>query len=243
MADGPSAYARFRAWLKSDMPVLRWVLLGAYVVATGIPPALSLRHGEEAGGVLDLILLGCLAVFLLGGGIRRLNSPIPWWRLWMPIGVSVFGLTILFFGLCAALSDLFDHHPILSHLFHEDNLGPALAAWSACWALWLWVRGYRRPRVTLMWRLTGLVLAASLIELAAAIPALTYIQRYRTGLLVGLHALVGVWLGLLVLSFPLGTAIALIFLRPRRRREAAEHLSAIEPGQGLASEARRADRV
>ena len=219
MADGQAVFARFRAWLRSDLPVLRWVLLGVYVVVTGIPAALPLADSDYwLGAVLDLVLLGCLAVFLLGGGLRRLSSPIPWWRLWMPIGVTVFGLAMLFIGLFGASNELSRDHPVLRRVFDDDYFWPSLIAWSVCWAVWLWVRGRRRPRLSLMRRLTGLLLAGSLIELAVTIPALIHIS--------GLLASVGVAVGVCVLLFPLGTTIALIFLGPRYRHERADEARA-----------------
>jgi hypothetical protein len=213
--------------------MLRWALLGVYVVVTLIPPTLSLWDRDyQFAGVYDLILLGCLAAFLLGGGIRRLSSPIPWWRRWMPIGVTAFGLATLFIGLFAALNELSRGHPILSRVFDDDFFWPSLVAWSVCWAVWLWVRGRRRPRMSLMWRLTGLLLAACAIELAVTIPALIYIYRHHTGRWSGLLALLGVALGVCVLLLPLGTAIALIFLRPRLQREQLEATCGRPPGGG-----------
>ena len=210
------------------MVVLRWVFLGLYVAATGGLVALCVSDEVAVGAVLDIILLVSQALFILGAGTIRLCRPIRKRRLWMPVLVAAFMLTVLVFGLVLALGELTKI---------EERMGDVEEPWGAIlfwgllgvswvgWGVLLWVHTRRRPRIQVLRRLTGILFGGSLLELLAAVPSHLIVIR-RPGCLVGLSTMLGIVAGIYVMLFAFGPAILLLFLRPRLRHERAEEARA-----------------
>ena len=215
----PGLLQRIRNWLRSDMLVLRWVFLTLYVV---IVVGLFLWSWFWDADRLFLLIFGiltfgCQALFIFGGGTMHLSRPIRKRRLWMPILVAALMFGVLAGGLFLALGELF---------CLEDTLGgsPFWAFIAANWLVWFCVfflatRSWRRMRV--LGRITGALIAGSLAELLAASASHMIVSR-RPGCLVGLYTMFGILAGLYVMLFAFGPGIALLFLRPRYRRELIE---------------------
>ena len=200
------------------MSVLRWVFLGLYVVVA-LTLFLFAWHGEDRLYVLILavLMLASQCLFIFGGGTMELTRPIRKRRLWMPALVAASMLCVLLGGLNLALGEL----------FYAYN-APAEAFWAGFWVAlacnWLFwflliLLGTRKwSRMNTLGRIAGGILAGSLAELLAAVPAHMIVSR-RPGCFVGLGTMAGIFAGLYVMLFSMGPGIALLFLFPRHRRE------------------------
>ena len=211
-----------RRWLRSDMLVWRWVFLALYVALLASVLGFFVYHDEIFFAMFWLgTLLGAQALFVLGGGTIHLCRPIRKRRLLMPVAVAAFMFTLLLAGLAVALLEYFRHDHVL-----EEDLGVAVffAALPASWFGWGWlIFAHTRnlPRFRALTRMSNLLIAGSLAELLAAVPAHVIVSR-RPGCLVGLGTLMGIVAGLSVMTFSFGPAVVLLFLRPRYRREQME---------------------
>jgi hypothetical protein len=219
MPDAEQLIQSIRAWLRSDLRILRWVFLVLYVVlVTGL-------FLISFVGVASLMLLGALffmqALFILGAGTMELCRPIRKRRLWLPVMVAALMLAALVGGLFVALSELF----YLERVVPGDSWD--LAFWImviGSWVLWgvlLWVRVRRWRRMRVLTRLSVLLFAGSLAELVAAATAHAIVSR-RPGCFVGLGTAIGILAGAFVMLFSFGPMIVLLFLRPRYRQEREE---------------------
>ena len=201
------------------MRILRWVLLGLYlavITALFTPVVLDSDDGDQLLVVVGLGIL-CQALFIFGAGTMQLCRPIRKHRLWMPICVAAFMLTLLLAGGTLALMELFylDENEALVGLW----LAGIPAAWGI-WAVLLFIYARNWPRWTVLKRLTGLIFAGSLLELLASVPAHMIVSK-RPGCLVGLGSMLGIIAGVAVMLFSFGPGIALLFLRDRHRCERA----------------------
>jgi len=113
----------------------------------------------------------------------------------------------------------------LGELFRlEDKFRDPVLIWAfgvANWGFWFLVfflatRSWKRMRV--LGRITGALIAGSLAELLASAASHAIVSR-RPGCLVGLYTMLGILAGIYVMLFAFGPGIALLFLRPRYRRE------------------------
>lgn len=205
---------------------LRWVLLGMYllVLASLVHPlwaALSLRPwwppdlGTWGRTVLFLaVLVACQVILLKGAGTRDLCQPIRGRRLLVPVLTAAMMMGILLGALFLSLRELF--------------LGgfepPGIVFWLVVgvgWLLWgvvFWFYTRRVSRYRVLKRLTTAVLAGSLLELLAAIPAHIIVTR-KPGCCVGVYTMLGIIAGVCVMLWAFGPGIILLFLRERYRTE------------------------
>jgi len=97
----PALLSRIRDWVRSDMLVLRWVLLALYFVIVGGLISLFWFGGGDRLIILFFVVLsfGCQALFIFGGGTMHLRRPIRKRRLWMPVLVAA-----LMFGVLAVVA-------------------------------------------------------------------------------------------------------------------------------------------
>jgi hypothetical protein len=204
------------------MLVWRWVFLALYLALLASVLGFFVYHDEVVFAMFWLgILLGAQALFVLGAGTIHLCRPIRKRRLFMPVVVASLMFTVLFGGLGIALLEYFK----LENVFDTDE--GALAFWAtllASWVGWgflMFAHTRDLPRFKALSRLSNLLIAGSLAELLAAVPAHVVVTR-RPGCLVGLGTLIGIVAGLSVMTFSFGPAVVLLFLRPRYRREQME---------------------
>ena len=217
-----STMQSLRTWLTSDMRTLRWVLLGLYLALVA---GLSFPFFTDSDSLtLWYFLLGGVvggqALFIFGGGTMQLCRPIRKARLWMPVLVAAIMAGILLSGAVLALYEL---------VMADDELPEPwnyLLLWflAGNWMLWaplFWVYTQRKKRHDALARLASWLFAGSLAELLACVPAHIITSR-RSYCLAGLLTMLGILAGVYVMLFSFGPALALLFLRPRFRREQME---------------------
>jgi hypothetical protein len=213
----PSSGA-FHRWIRSDMRVLRWVLLALYVLIVG---GLFLQLWLDAGNEIALpllagALLGAQGLMILGTGTVQLCRPIRRRRLLLPVICASFMFTVLAAGFFAAICELFylDQNDWPWALIFLVTMGASWISWGVL--MWNHTRGLGRYKM--LSRLTSYLLAGSLAELLATVPAHMIVSR-RPGCMVGLGTMLGILAGLSVMLASFGPAIFLLFLRPRHRAE------------------------
>lgn len=217
-----TSIARFRGWLRSDMLVLRWVLLGLYLaVLLGLVVLAFMPEDMGPVLVLGAVLLGSQAFFILGAGTINLCRPIRKHRLWMPVTAAAFMLTLLMAGLWLGMSELFYLDQKMGEDYFLAVFCLAVGGGWIGWGVLLWVYARRWTRYQTLWRLSSLLFAGSLLELVASAPSHVITSR-RPGCLAGIGTMLGIVAGVYVMLFSFGPMIVLLFLRPRYRRERME---------------------
>ena len=84
-AQQPFWLSRMRAWLRSDMRVLRWVFLTLYVV---LLLSLFVSSADRSGGAMMVslcVMFAAQAMFIFGAGTIQLCRPIKRRRLLFPV--------------------------------------------------------------------------------------------------------------------------------------------------------------
>jgi hypothetical protein len=208
---------RIRAWLRSDLRVLRWVFLSLYLLLLFGLILYSVTEFNSSG----LGLLICLAVmfiaqamFIFGAGTIQLCRPIKRRRLLLPVVAAAFMLTVLMAGLAIALLEL---------LKYDNNIS-AWAFWGMfafSWIFWgilLFAYAKRWQRFSVLSRVSRYIFVGSLAELLGTIPSHLIIIR-RPGCLVGIASMLGIIAGIGVMIFSFGPMIVVLFLRPMYRAE------------------------
>lgn len=212
---------KLRNFLKSDMRVLRWVLLGLYLLLILTPPVLCFAGGDGDSLIIVLCWLGVMlllqGLFIVGSGTIQLCRPMRRRRLVFPVAVASFMMALLLFALLLAGSELI-------HLTGNDYtfwsvVGICVLSWAG-WGLLFWHRYRESARHTVMARLALWMFSGSLLELLACVPMHVIVSR-RPGCFVGILTMLGIIGGCCVMCFAFGPAIVLLFLRPRHREELA----------------------
>jgi len=214
---------RLRRWLRSDMLVWRWVFLALYVALVVAATWFAIDFFDATAFFLIClaVMLVAQALFILGAGTIHLCRPIRRRRLVMPVAVAGFMFTVLLGGLTVAMLEYFKFDEIL------DADWGVIAFWATMLASWLgwgvilFAHTRELARFRALTRLAHMLIAGSLAELLAAVPAHVVVSR-RPGCLVGIGTMMGIIAGLCVMAFAFGPAVVLLFLRPRYRREQME---------------------
>jgi hypothetical protein len=208
---------RVRAWLRSDLRVLRWVFLTLYLLLLAGLLLYSITDFNSSGvGLLIClaVMFGAQAMFIFGAGTIQLCRPIRRRRLALPVIAAAFMLTVLAAGLGLALLELFKF----------DNDINAWAFWGLfafSWLFWgvlLFAYAKQWQRFSVLSRLSRFIFVGSLAELLGTIPSHLIIIR-RPGCLVGLTSMLGIIAGIGVMIFSFGPMIVVLFLRPLYRAE------------------------
>jgi hypothetical protein len=212
-----SRLARIRAWLRSDLRILRWVFLALYVLLLAGLILYSIADFNSSGAGL-LICLAVMfiaqAMFIFGAGTIELCRPIKRRRLVLPVIAAAFMLTVLAAGLGLALLELFKF----------DSNVSAWAFWGLfafSWIFWgvlLFSYAKQWQRFAVLSRLARYVFVGSLAELLGTIPSHLIIIR-RPGCLVGIASMLGIIAGIGVMIFSFGPMILVLFLRPLYRAQ------------------------
>jgi hypothetical protein len=213
-----------RDWLRSDMKVLRWVLLGLYLLLLAwiSVSAISMSPDTRLVGPTDVaIFLVTMAIFIVGGGTTHLCEPIRPRRLWIPVAVGSLNVALVILSAVAALAELCELDLQRLHSGGRLPYLPVLevGSWPVCGALLWYIVRRRRRHSALAW-LTGTMFLGGLMGLVVAIPAhLIVRRRWPFG---GAGPMLGIAFGIYVMLFALGPMLALLFLQPRYRREMME---------------------
>lgn len=217
-----------RNWLRSDMRVLRWVFLALYVTLILGLAGLAVVQDSGALWIIAGVTVAAQALFIFGAGTIHLCRPIKKRRLWMPVVIAIAMMTLLVLGMVAALNELVFGKGGWVNLYMELNNDEATQIFwcffAFNWIVWgvlLWRFAQKRNRKSVIGGLTTIIFSGSLVELLAAVPSHMIVSR-RPGCLVGLATMTGIVAGIYVMLFSFGPAIALLFLRPRYRREEME---------------------
>jgi hypothetical protein len=208
---------KFRRWIRSDMLVLRWILLALYVLAVGGLVGYILFDSRDAWIVIILsTMLVAQAMLIFGTGSIRLCHPIRKRRLILPVIAAATMLTVLATGLGVAMLELFylDKSNLPGEILFPLYVG---FSWIG-WGVLLWVHLRDRSRHSILARITTYLFAGSLAELLATVPAHVIVSR-RPGCLVGIGTMLGIVAGICVMVFSFGPMIFLLFLRPNYRAE------------------------
>ena len=202
---------------QNAISAIKWILLLLYIlvvlslIVIGVIDTSTGLHYWVALG----LMIVCQLVFLFGAGTIRLCQPIEHRRLVLPVLVASLMMAVLAGSLCLALGELFRVHK-------ED--WAARAFWGIValnWFLWfvvlfIYARGVERYRA--LRRLTTAILAGSLLELLASIPAHIIVSR-RPGCFVGFQTGAAIIAGLCVMFWAFGPEIILLFLRDKFRKD------------------------
>jgi hypothetical protein len=217
----PTPLSRFRAWLRSDMRVLRWVFLALYaLLIVGFLLIPVLEDDVDAAGYVIVVgvVLAAQAILIFGSGTVSLCRPIRRRRLILPVTIAAIMLAVLVAGAFIAMWELL----YLDSKFEDDWLttvffGTVGVTWVG-WTVILLSRLRTAPRYTVLRKLNTWIFAGSLAELLATVPSHVIVSR-RPGCLVGIGTAIGITAGLAVMLFSFGPAIVILFLRPRWRAE------------------------
>ena len=224
MSNSPSVIQSIRAGLRSDMLTLRWVLLGLYLaLVVGLSVPFFLDADDDASG-LWLTLISVLVVgqvlFIFGAGTINLCHPIRKTRLWMPVLVASVMAAILAAGVLMALAELWLENRELVEPWNWVLWCALLGNW-IFWAPLFWAYTRRKVRRDALARLATWLFVGSLVELLVCVPSHIITSR-RSYCLAGMFTMLGIIAGVYVMLFTFGPALALLFLRPRYRREQLE---------------------
>jgi len=239
-------FSRLGAWLRSDLPIARWIFL---IIHLAILITTALALDADPPRLLIISLLLSIFGFFFGFGLLRPASPISRARLCIPVSVCAFFLTVLaagiYYSLCEALDSellripefatqwvllygswLYGDLSIIGHGSGRDLanilLGLAEIAFLVfiiTWPLIAFASRRSASRFDLAMRFSLKLLLASLVAISIILPS-HLIALHRGGFLSGIISNPSLRGASLSLLFSLGSLLILIFLRPFHRREA-----------------------
>jgi hypothetical protein len=151
-------------------------------------------------------------VFLLGAGTIELCRPIRKRRLLLPILIASGMMTLLVAGGAVAMVEL-----CKAKNFPQPEWLWIALVWLV-WAVIFFLHCRKLERWRVLKRLVQIVLAGSLVDLLATVPAHLVVIR-RPGCLVGLGTAAGIAAGICAMFWAFGPGIALLFFRERHQAE------------------------
>ena len=225
--------------MKIDIRHLRWIFLGLYVVivaglfATACSREDNLpqwiccgpfRLGADAFGttVILLITLVSQALFVFCSGTINLCRPLRRRRLFLPVCISAFMMTVL------VVAVFFSLHEVLK-IYIDISEDPLWGLWALIvinwigWGVAFFVTYGKEDRYTVARKLISSLLRGSLLELMIAIPAHIVASR-RPGCFAGMWTSIGTSGGIMVMLWAFGPGIILLFLRDRYRKESGQEI-------------------
>ena len=194
----------------------RWVFAALYVLALLSLAVLSQLVQSESYRLSFAIALGVIVltqvVFLLGAGTIELCRPIRKRRLLLPILIAAGLMTLLVAGCAVAMIEL-----CKAKSFPQPEWLWLTLVW-VVWAFVFFMHCRRLERWEVLKRLVQFVLAGSLVDLLASVPAHLVVIR-RPGCLVGLGTAAGIAAGVCAMFWAFGPGIVLLFFRERHQAE------------------------
>ena len=219
-----------RETVKSDMKVLRWVLLGLYIVLvigllgigySGNSPewiflTLDVLEGEPFWTIFVLaVTVISQAVFILVPGTINLCRPIRRRRLLAPVIIASLMVSLLVGALFASLTELLD---VQTGNWFIYVFWTVIGVNWVIWSIVFFARCKDMERYKILRHLVRKIIGGSLIELLAAIPSHAIVSR-RPGCFVGMATGSGIVAGIVVMLWAFGPGIILLFLREKRKTE------------------------
>jgi hypothetical protein len=203
------------------MKILKWVLLGLYIIIIIGLLGMTYYHGENLTEKLFLTILLFVAtiiaqtVFILGVGTADLCTPIKKRRLIIPVIIAAVMMTVLIAGITLALGEL---------IFKNQGEWFAYVFWAIVainWLAWgfiFFIWGMRTQRYKTLRNVISTMFAGSLLSLVISIPSHLIVVK-RPGCLVGLSTALGIISGIFVMLWAFGPGIILLFLREIRKAQ------------------------
>ncbi len=204
------------------MKILKWVLLGLYIMIIIGLLGMTYYHGENLKEKLFLTIFLFVAtiiaqtVFILGVGTADLCTPVKKRRLIIPVIIAAVMMTVLIAGITLALGEL---------IFKNQGEWFAYVFWSIVaisWLIWgliFFIWGMRTQRYKTLRNVISTMFAGSLLSLMISIPSHLIVVK-RPGCLVGLSTALGIISsGIFVMLWAFGPGIILLFLREIRKTQ------------------------
>jgi len=205
---------------------LRWVFIGLFltlVLALFLLPvtrAFGLTWADTLHGLVFLaIFFGSQAMYIFGAGTLDLCRPIGKRRLWLPVAVGSAMLAILTGGMVlAAIETFFENRKNddwVAWVFWSLLLG----AWLG-WGVLFWVYTQRIERFRALHWMTTWIVAGSMVELLAILPAHVFVGGRRGCLAFhGMMTGIGLMAGIVGLVWAFGPAVLLLTFSKRYQEE------------------------
>lgn len=209
-----------RSWLPKILLALYLALLaGLYGMAywNKLPRYLPPGNHDMGDGWLPFTILTTLisqTIFILSAGTKDLCRPVRKKRIILPVIIAGGIMTLMLFGLCSTLYELFERHATVETWLVWGLLGANWIGWSIAFFLW----SAKQERFRAQRNIIAVLIGGSLLELIVAIPSHIVVSR-RPGCLVGIGTGIGIMSGLAVMLWSFGPGIILLFLREIRRKE------------------------
>lgn len=203
------------------MKILKWVLLGLYIVIIIGLLGMAYYHGENLQqklfATIGLFIATVIAqtVFILGVGTTDLCTPVKKRRLIIPVIIAAVMMTVLIAGITLALGEL---------ILKNQGEWFAYAFWAIVvigWLIWgfiFFIWGMRTQRYKILRNVISTMFAGSLLSLMISIPSHLIVVK-RPGCLVGLSTALGIISGIFVMLWAFGPGIVLLFLREIRKAQ------------------------
>lgn len=139
--------------------------------------------------------------------------PIKRRRLVIPLIIAAGMLALLVYGVWCSLGEVFKYN---NYVYKYDSIFFAVN-----WIIWggvFYLYTRNKDRFTVIKNLTGAIVAGSVLELIAAIPAHLFVTR-KPGCLVGIDTGIGLIAGIYVMLFAFGPGVVLLSFRPKSDKD------------------------
>ena len=207
--------------MKINMKILRWVLLGLYIVIVIGLLAMAYQHSDDPHERLFWPILMFVAtviaqtIFIFGAGTINLCTPIRKRRLVIPVIIAAVMMTVLAAGITSALGELIFHNAGDWFLYvFWTIIALSWLAWSVIFFIW----GMKNEKYKTLRNFISTIFAGSLLTLIVSIPSHIIVSK-RPGCMVGLGTALGICSGIFVMLWAFGPGIILLFLREKRKAE------------------------
>lgn len=206
--------------MKINMKILKWVLLGLYIMIVIGLVGIAYLHGGTPEEQLVLIVMIVVTIisqilFIFGAGTANLCTPIRKRRLLIPVIIVAVMMTVLIGGITLALGELIFENP--GNWFGYLFLTIVAISWLT-WGIIFFIWGTTKQRYKTVRNLISSMFAGSLLTLIVTIPSHIIVSK-RPGCLVGLGTSMGICSGVFVMFWAFGPGIILLFLREKRKVE------------------------
>ena len=214
------------------MKILKWVLLGLYILIIIGLIGMVYYHGEDLHlNEKPLIIMFVVTIisqilFIFGAGTANLCTPVKKCRLIIPViiaavmmtvliaGITPVMMTVLIVGISLALGEL-KLIPILNPYVFWAIVAISWLAWGIIFFIW----GTKTQRYKTVRNFISTIFAGSLLSLMISIPSHLIVVKRLGCLWAGLNTALGICSGVIVMFWAFGPGIILLFLREIRKAQ------------------------